>query len=168
MIYSHNNSFVKLLSIISPPYPQHIALEKYSTQSAEQVVDFNYCNITWPTAPRVSAWSAAMNSVTADSVDSFSKVNRQERGIFEGSDELSDNCFSDNDIEWNSEEDDVISCGENDNLWEEFQQSTFWSPLCSIKQCYTLTSCDNVEDEVPLVKLYLLHIYDFLHNNDVC
>ena len=71
---------VKLLSIISPPYPQHIALEKYSTQSAEQVVDFNYCNITWPTAPRVSAWSAAMNSVTADSVDSFSKVNRQERG----------------------------------------------------------------------------------------
>ena len=81
-----------------------------------------------------------------------------------GSDELSDNCFSDNDIEWNSEEDDVISCGENDNLWEEFQQSTFWSPLCSIKQCYTSTSCDNVEDEVPLVKLYLLHIYDFLHN----
>ena len=77
-----------------------------------------------------------MNSVTADSVDSFSKVNHQERGIFEGSDELSDNCFSDNDVEWNSEEDDVISCGENDNLWEEFQQSTFWSPLCSIKQCY--------------------------------
>ena len=78
------------------------------------------CNITWPTAPRVCAWSAAMNSVTADSVDSFSKVNHQERGIFEGSDELSDNCFSDNDVEWNSEEDDVISCGENDNLWEEF------------------------------------------------
>ena len=108
-----------------------------------------------------------MSSVTADSVDSFSKVNRQERGVFEGSDELSDNCFSDNDIEWNSEEDVVISCGENDNLWEEFQQSTFWSPLCSIKQCYTSTSCDNVEDEVPLVKLYLLHIYDFfLHNNN--
>ena len=74
--------------------------------------------------------------------------------------DLSDNCFSDNDIKWNSEEDYVISCGENDNLWEEFQQSTFWSPLCSIKQCYTST-CDNVEDKVPLVKLYLLHIYDF-------
>ena len=61
----------------------------------------------------------------------------------------------------------MISCGENDNLWEEFQQSTFWSPLCSIKQCYTSTSCDNVEDEVPLVKLYLFHIYDFLHNNNI-
>ena len=91
--------------------------------------------------------------LAADNVDSFSEVNRQESGIFEGSDEFSDNCFSDNDIEWNSEEDNVISCGENDNLWEEFQQCTFWAPPCSIKQCYTPTSSDNVEGEVPLVKL---------------
>ena len=102
-----------------------------------------------------------MNPVTADSVDSFSKVNRQERGIFEGSDELSDNCFSDNDIEWNSEEDDVISCGEN-NLWEEFQQSTFWSPLCSIKQCYTSTSCDNVE-ALMLGHTISILCYNYLH-----
>ena len=62
---------------------------------------------------RVQKSSARDNKEWIYSVDSFSKVNRQERGIFEGSDELSDNCFSDNDIEWNSEEDDVISCGEN-------------------------------------------------------
>ena len=85
--------------------------------------------------------------------DSFSEVNRQESGIFEGSDEFSDYCFSDNDIECNSEEDEVISDEENDNLWEVFQQSTFWSPPCSIKPCYTPPSCEIVEDEAPLVKL---------------
>ena len=79
-----------------------------------------------------------MNSVTADSVDSFivRLITKKGEYLKEAMSYQTIASVTMHDVEWNSEEDDVISCGENDNLWEEFQQSTFWSPLCSIKQCY--------------------------------
>ena len=83
----------------------------------------------------------------------FSEVHRQESGIFEGSSDFSDNCFSDNDIEWHSCDDDEVASDENDSLWEGFQQCTFWSPACSIKQskCYTPPN-DQIEEEIPMIQ----------------
>lgn len=83
----------------------------------------------------------------------LSEVHRQESGIFEGSSDFSDNCFSDNDIEWHSCDEDGVT-EDNDNLWEEFQQCTYWSPVCTIKQskCYTPPN-DQVVEEIPMVKL---------------
>ena len=86
----------------------------------------------------------------------FSEVHRQESGIFESSSDFSDNCFSDNDIEWHSDEDEVSTTEDtNANLWEEFQQCTFWSPVCTIKKplCITPNSCPGVEEEIPMIKL---------------
>ena len=85
----------------------------------------------------------------------LSEVHRQESGIFESSSDFSDNCFSDNDIEWHSCDEDEGVTEDNDNLWEEFQQCTFWSPACSINQskCYTPPNDRVVEEEIAMVKL---------------
>ena len=86
----------------------------------------------------------------------FSEVHRQESGIFESSSDFSDTCFSDNDIEWHScDEDEGVTEDNNDNLWKEFQQCTFWSPACTIKQskCYTPPNDEIVEEEIPMANL---------------
>lgn len=86
----------------------------------------------------------------------FSEVHRQESGIFESSSDFSDNCFSDTDIEWHSDEDEV-STAEDSNaaLWEEFEQGIFLSPVCAIKQsrCITTNTCPLVEEDIPMIRL---------------
>ena len=86
---------------------------------------------------------------------SFSEAQRQESGIFEGSSDFSDTCFSDNDIEWHSCDEDEGTVEENNanRLWEEFQQCTFWSPPCTIKpSCYTPIDNEVVEEGISLEK----------------
>lgn len=93
----------------------------------------------------------------SDANPALSEVHRQESGIFEGSSDFSDNCFSDNDIEWHSCDEDEECAVEDSNasLWEEFQQCTFWSPACTIKQsqCPPPANSDIVEEEIPMIKL---------------
>ena len=87
----------------------------------------------------------------------FSEVHRQESGIFESSSsDFSDNCFSDDDIEWHSDDDDEVSTAD-DSLWDEFQQNIFLSPICAIKKPplfnITANSCPVVEEDIPMIKL---------------
>lgn len=92
----------------------------------------------------------------SEPISAFSEVHRQESGIFEGSSDFSDYCFSDNDIEWHSCDEGEGSAAEDSNarLWEEFQQCTFWSPVCTIKQAKcSLPITNTVEEDIPMMKL---------------
>lgn len=87
----------------------------------------------------------------------LTEIHRQESGIFEGSSDFSDasNCFSDNDMEWSScDEDEGADDEDNAKLWESFQQCTYWSPFSAIKQYKRhCVQHDSTEEQIPMIKV---------------